>query len=373
MKADDNEGAVVQLIKLAENYADVSGVITEKLPAPPEREDWLRLRKKGIGGSDAAAILGLDPYRSRRDVYFDKIDPKIEQPDNPHMKRGRKLERLIISEYSELHPEDTVLPAQFTVHAQHSWIHGTPDALLVSPEMKGHGVLEVKCPAKYAFEKIKLEGIPANYVIQMQHYLLITGLTWGRFVIFNADSWEMITVDVKAFDATEQNAYIDALSAFWNEHVVPQVPPSDEAEQRIVLPKVSGTLREREDQFFAEAVEAYKRAQDYEKEAKMLVESAKDAVLNVINRENGVYENDDYRVYYTPVEGRVTFDKKALAAAKPIDPTKLLMVLQDELSQEDNVAVVHRLVNDPATLDLSQFETRGNDFSTLRIYPRKKT
>ncbi|MGM9936457.1 MAG: YqaJ viral recombinase family protein, partial [Candidatus Ornithomonoglobus sp.] len=38
------------------------------------REDWLRERKKGIGGSDAAAILGMNRYRSAFDVYADKLD-----------------------------------------------------------------------------------------------------------------------------------------------------------------------------------------------------------------------------------------------------------------------------------------------------------
>jgi putative phage-type endonuclease len=372
-----DENNVIQLIKLAESYGDVSGVKTEKLPAPPDREDWLRMRKHGIGGSDAAAVLGLDPYRTALDVYHDKLSDSVEQDDNPHMKRGRKLERLIIAEYAETHPEDTVLPAQFTTHEKHPWMHGTPDGLLVTPHKKTRGIIEVKCPAKYAFEKIKLEGIPTNYVIQMQHYLAITGLAWGRFVIFNADSWEMITVDVDVFSEKEQANYITALAEFWNEHVIPQVPPEEDAAQRVVLPKVEGRLVVRNDEAFGQSLRALADAQADAKGAASFVDAAKANLLDVINSENGVYENDEYRVYYTPVAGRVTFDKKALAAAKPIDPTALLVALAGAEIDGDTLHRIHATLAVAATkgelhIDLSQFEKRGDDFSTLRIYPKKK-
>ena len=37
------------------------------------REEWLRYRRKGIGGSDAAAIMRISPFRTARDIYFDKL------------------------------------------------------------------------------------------------------------------------------------------------------------------------------------------------------------------------------------------------------------------------------------------------------------
>lgn len=45
------------------------------------REDWLNYRRLGIGGSDAAAIMGLSPFATIRDLYFDKIGvmPVIEE------------------------------------------------------------------------------------------------------------------------------------------------------------------------------------------------------------------------------------------------------------------------------------------------------
>ena len=51
-------------------YAPQILVSTEDLP----REQWLEYRRKGIGGSDAAAVLGISPFRTGRDLYYDKLN-----------------------------------------------------------------------------------------------------------------------------------------------------------------------------------------------------------------------------------------------------------------------------------------------------------
>ena len=54
----------------AKSYAPQILVGTEDLP----REQWLEYRRKGIGGSDAAAVLGISPFRTGRDLYYDKLN-----------------------------------------------------------------------------------------------------------------------------------------------------------------------------------------------------------------------------------------------------------------------------------------------------------
>ena len=339
MSNKEGEGAI-RLITLAESYSDVSSVKVETLPAPDNgRDAWLKLRKKGIGGSDVGAIMGVDPYRTARDVYYDKVSEGTEQQDSPHMKRGRALESLIMKEYMQRHPEDTLLPAQFAQHPQHPWMIGTPDAYIASPHHTGEkGVLEVKCPAKHAFEKIKWYGIPNHYYLQMQHYLAITGLSWGLFVVFNADAWEMITIEVEAWTGSEMQTLIDLEAHFWNTHVVPQAPPT-ETKERVELPKVTGSVHFRDDQAFVSLTAAYVAAQRDAKAAAELQESIRDALKDAIHQEMGVYEGGGYRVYNTAVAGRKTLDKKALNA-----------FLQSHGST------------------VSNYETQGNDFTTLRVY-----
>ena len=65
------------------------------------KENWLRYRKCGITGTDAGAILGLNPYRSAFQVYHDKISDTIENIDNEAMRQGRDLEDYVAQRFSE--------------------------------------------------------------------------------------------------------------------------------------------------------------------------------------------------------------------------------------------------------------------------------
>lgn len=65
------------------------------------KEEWLRYRKCGITGTDAGAILGLNPYRSAFQVYHDKISDTVENIDNEAMRQGRDLEEYVAQRFTE--------------------------------------------------------------------------------------------------------------------------------------------------------------------------------------------------------------------------------------------------------------------------------
>ena len=65
------------------------------------KEDWLHYRKCGITGTDAGAILGVNPYRSAFQVYHDKISDTIEDIDNEAMRQGCDLEDYVAQRFSE--------------------------------------------------------------------------------------------------------------------------------------------------------------------------------------------------------------------------------------------------------------------------------
>ena len=56
------------------------------------RNDWLQMRKTGIGGSDAGAVCGLNPYSSAMNVFYDKTSEELSDFDNEAMRQGRDLE-----------------------------------------------------------------------------------------------------------------------------------------------------------------------------------------------------------------------------------------------------------------------------------------
>lgn len=66
-----------------------------------KREEWLKLRKKGIGGSDAGAVCGLNPYTSPVAVYRDKTTDSVDMSDNEAMRQGRDLEEYVAQRFTE--------------------------------------------------------------------------------------------------------------------------------------------------------------------------------------------------------------------------------------------------------------------------------
>lgn len=206
-------------------------------------------------------------------------------------------------------------------------------------------------------------------MLQVQHYLAVTGHEWATLAIFNADAWELMLIPVERWDETTMQVLIDVERSFWETNIVPQIPPDLQGEKRIELPEYEGTLKSLNDNAeFREAVRSYMSASEYAKEADELKAAARDAVLAAIKQEPGVFENDEYRVYNTTVAGRKTFDKKALARAKPIDRLQLgaLMLLDNTYTPSEIESLFDR-----TTLDLSDFEKQGNDFTTMRVYPVK--
>lgn len=67
-----------------------------------DRKEWLKLRKTGIGGSDAGAICGLNPYSSQMSVYRDETcETEDEQEDNESIRQGHDFEEYVAQRFTE--------------------------------------------------------------------------------------------------------------------------------------------------------------------------------------------------------------------------------------------------------------------------------
>ena len=65
------------------------------------RDEWLKYRKQGIGGSDAGAICGLNPYTTAMHVYYDKTSETVSDTDSEAMRQGRDLEDYVARRFME--------------------------------------------------------------------------------------------------------------------------------------------------------------------------------------------------------------------------------------------------------------------------------
>ena len=141
-----------------------------------DTDAWLAQRRKGIGGSDVAAIMGLSHYRGPYEVWAEKLGyiPPADLSDNEAVEWGNILEPIVGGHYASKHPDrivrrvNAVCQSIERPHAQASLDYEVKD-----PEL-GWGILEIKTASLYR-EHDWDEGVPIYYITQITHYMSVTG------------------------------------------------------------------------------------------------------------------------------------------------------------------------------------------------------
>lgn len=199
---------------------------------------WHTERRMGIGGSDVHHVFSLAPFGCARRLFFEKKGPVLAPPDypvgySPAMERGKALESVAVKEYRKLIGPDIKVfnekESRGTYKRRFSdeqgyFMRGEIDRKLWDEDGKRFGVLEIKVSGRDAYYKYKEEGLPEAYILQMQHYLLITNFYWGEFYIFCPDQWEGERFKVQP-DEKLQKVIIEAECDFWYNNVMLGVEP----------------------------------------------------------------------------------------------------------------------------------------------------
>jgi len=189
------------------------------------REQWLELRKKGIGGSDAAAIIGLDRYRSPFDVYADKLGLKPEIPDNEAMRQGRDLEQYVAERFMEATGKRVRRRNAMLQHPEYPFMIADIDRWIVG-ENAG---LECKTTSVLNRAKFSQGEFPPNYYVQCMHYMAVTGaVRWYLAVLVLNKGFHVFTIER---DDVEIQALIEAEKDFWENHVLKQIPPTPDGSE----------------------------------------------------------------------------------------------------------------------------------------------
>lgn len=185
------------------------------------RDGWLKARTDGLGGSDAAAVCGIDPWASPFSVYQSKVHP-VPDEDNAAMMWGRKLEGVIAEHFAELHPELAVTDArEMYAHPERPWQMATPDRVLEGDD--GYGILEVKTTNWRRASEWAGGSIPDGAALQTHHYLTVMGFAWAWVVVLiDGRDYHEVRVDA---DPSLAAKLTEVESRFWHDHVLAEVPP----------------------------------------------------------------------------------------------------------------------------------------------------
>lgn len=230
------------------------------------REEWLEYRGNGIGGSEAAAVLGVPgAFGSRLKIWALKTGrmPPEDVSGNERVKWGTRLERAILDGFAEetgreCHAWSDCVGTHTAVvrHPTAGWMFATPDGICQDAE-RGIGLIQVKTAHAGKLAEWSDDEPPLPYIVQVQHEMACTGAKWCALVCLvggNALRW---------FDVERDEPFIRAMMAaeevFWSMVRDGEMPEPDGSEQsgealRAMFPRDSGAEIQLSDAY--EAIDA---------------------------------------------------------------------------------------------------------------------
>lgn len=219
-------------MELWKRIKDVDFVSTKDMT----RDRWLDVRRQGIGGSDAGAIMGLNKYSSSLVVYYDKKG--LRQFDgNMATERGARFEPVIRKwtlETLELTGDKTAEIETAPVilfNLKYPYMIANLDGLinlktntvtLQGNAITGLGGHEIK--TSKMGDGFSDNEIPDSYYCQVQHYMAVTGLKW-----FILSAYIMVRDELKHYAVMRDDDFIERLiqkeGDFWNNNVLKDKAP----------------------------------------------------------------------------------------------------------------------------------------------------
>lgn len=140
-------------------------------------------RLKGIGGSDAAVVVGLSPFKSPYQLYLEKRgEAPIDEEETFRMQLGNILEEPIARLYCE-RTGRTVRRQPMVAHDEHSFMLANIDRQILK-DPRGPGIYEGKTTNEWTGREIHgADDLPDHYYIQAQHYMAVYDYAWASFGI----------------------------------------------------------------------------------------------------------------------------------------------------------------------------------------------
>ena len=191
-------------------------VSTENLPYA----DWLEWRKKGIGGSDASVVCGINRYKSPVELWMEKTDQLQPQEAGESAYWGTILEAVVREEFTKRTGLEVCLVKQLLQSEEHPFMLANLDGVCNHPDY-GTCIFEAKTATAYKAGEWE-DSIPDEYYLQIQHYMAVTGYRGAYIAVLiggNTFKWRFVERD------EELIATLIWLEAdFWH-HVEDLTPP----------------------------------------------------------------------------------------------------------------------------------------------------
>lgn len=276
--------------------------------------EWLEIRKKTIGGSEASAIVGLNPWCSPYALWAQKKGHTPQTPDNESMRQGRDLEEYVAQRFCEATGKKVKRKNAILYNDDMPFAHANVDRMIVGEDAG----LECKTTKSLNVKKFLNGEFPATYYVQCQHYMMITGYQeWYLAVLIFGTEFLWFKIprceeDIEALKAAE--------SHFWSEYINGDAePPVDGMASTSYAVSDAHSDADPEKSIDLGAVgEAIRRITESKKSIEELqkIKAEAENEIKVFMDDATIGQTDTHRITWKP-QVRTTFDSKAFAKDNP--------------------------------------------------------
>ena len=275
---------------------------------------WLEERRKGIGGSDIAAILGLSPWKTAYQVYREKRKEVEDWSGNDLTDWGKRMEPAIRQWYSDTTGRSVRLPDKIMYHSKHPFMLASLDGFTDDGR-----IVEIKTARSgKKWGEPGTDQIPDYYAVQVHHYMTVTGLGVTDVPVSIAGGAPAL-YEVPA-DKEISQMIIESCAAFW-ERVVDGNPPEPvtyaDAVARFGSKKSEGAIQAGPEDI--ENVATLQSYRDVIADYKEREELVKGKLIIALGERGDTLINDsgDVLLTYKLANGRKSFDAKAFEKDHP--------------------------------------------------------
>lgn len=279
----------------------------------PEKA-WEQARRKCIGSSDAAKILGLSSFGGALDVWADKHGLRQREPESLRLRMGKVLEPIIAGVYVEQTGRRLKKPP-FMRHPQYEWLGASIDRIVVGEAR----LVEIKSSDwSPGWGPEGTDQVPDDYYVQIQHQLLVSGLPladcalllgFGKFRLYHVHA-----------DPELHKMMVEQFRPFWFDCVLAGKQPSIDGSPacrnyiNARYPRAeSGKVLEADMEFERMAMELLEARGNFRE-----AEAAKILAENMIKgrmKDVEVLTGDEWHIGWKNAKARAVIDWRAIAQA----------------------------------------------------------
>ena len=193
-------------------------------------KEWLAYRRKGIGGSDVAALLGISPWRTARDLYYDKLNIAAVEDNEENwvaLEMGHLLEPLVAKIFQHRTGYKIYQVKKMFQHPKYPWMLADVDYFVELPDGTT-AILEIKTTNYNAKDHWWLNGeetVPVYYETQGRHYMAVMNVDRCFFCCLYGNNEEETIIREIRRDEAYEDEMIFLEQHFWENYVLAKTPP----------------------------------------------------------------------------------------------------------------------------------------------------